>query len=840
VTVTLWLDTGEEETIELGATLPFYQAWAEIVRAGGKSFSDDYPDLAGVVSQCEDQEDADPDWLQDVRLQATNMLKEQGDSLSDRARAILSLLAGDEAPSGDKGLSPDAATFAEADPFDFGDISFGGLSREEIAEILIDAALDARDDAEFAEWDESKHSRGQPENKGEFGPGGGGKAERRARQEQYLARVEEVKKKINPRDAAAVQKLVRDLEKKTALDNNPGVDENALLAAMWRAGIAVGGTGLKQYQLLDRMVFTGLLSKGVSGGALGTPKAITYHLPMRQENHLIDGTHFAPAEFYDPNQIRDHRGRWTTGGGSGGSQGLPHVERQAQREGAKETVRRFMSGKGTPSLQEASGLAQALSALTVAQIHEVKREHGLKASAPDKAGLVKKLAERFRAARESKPAEPKPSESKATGNKASDLRREAVKSAIGETYSKYNGTHQLLQDIASSHDTLAGALAEAERQGLIDTRQRSPQSDVSPLQRDRQGEWVRRVLGQAYGEKEPANRLPTGAELERGTVTSLVSEASLPVGSTAKHDVATGTSPLFKVAIGGKDYFVKQIKGGSELAQAQGLGSLAVRGGDLDPIKGLRNETLTAGLAQIAGVPVPTVSATTFQGRQALVTEWLPGEALADVKDARSAVLKLPEGQVAQQLLFAYLADLSDRHLGNYFVSNNKLYSIDHEFGYDVHETDQHFQKREQIGRVFDNELFKLVGGPRHLTAGQGYDYPLPQSVVKGFAETASKMEATLREQGLHAEADAFAKRRAVVDGLATETKPTMGTLLERIGDPNAKRRSPEEQLLHDREQRLSFKEERHARGELNQAEIRSMGRLRERIQEQKKGMGKP
>jgi hypothetical protein len=81
-------------------------------------------------------------------------------------------------------------------------------------------------------------------------------------------------------------------------------------------------------------------------------------------------------------------------------------------------------------------------------------------------------------------------------------RREAVKSAIGDTYSQYNGTHQLLQDIASKHDTLAGALAEAERQGLIDTRQRSSQTDVSPLQRDRQGEWVRRVLEQAYGEKE--------------------------------------------------------------------------------------------------------------------------------------------------------------------------------------------------------------------------------------------------------------------------------------------------------------------------------------------------
>ena len=351
MTVTIWLDTDAEETIELGATLPFYQAWAEIVSARGDSFSDDYPDLAGVASQCEDQEDADPEWLADVRLQAADMLKEHGADLSDRAQAILSLLAGDN------------AEFADTDPFDFGDVSFGGLSREEIAEILVDAALDARDDAEFA------------------------------------------------------------------------------------------------------------------------------------------------AEFYDPNQLRDERGRWTTGGGSGGT-ALPHTERQAQRETAKETVRRYMAGKGSPSLQEASGLARALSALTVAQLHEVKREHGLKASAKDKAGLVAKLAERFRAVRESKPAEPKPSESKVAGSKASDLRREAVKSAIGETYSRFNGTHLLLQEIAAQHDTLASALAEAERQGLIDTRQRGPQADVSPLQRDRQGEWVRRVLGQAYGEKETPDAKP--------------------------------------------------------------------------------------------------------------------------------------------------------------------------------------------------------------------------------------------------------------------------------------------------------------------------------------------
>jgi hypothetical protein len=815
VTVTLWLDTDAEETIDLGATLPFYQAWTEIVRAGGDSFSKDYPDLAGVVSQCEDQEDADPDWLQDVRLQAANMLKEHGDSLSDRAQAILSLL------SGDNPLSPEAATFAEEDPFDFGDISLGGLSREEIAEILIDAALDARDDAEFAAWDESKHPRGQPGNRGKFGPGGGaenphesrdfaidvhgelterpntpifqhpvrkaiedrivhllqaGKSRskgevsltfrpvygmtsvhqgdgivatvyyfpadgkvlvsqplvggrKQARFDEHTPPAEleyKLRKvlglKVPPeveRQYAHVNKAPRlaNSDAKAAFDNAEFYDPNEARdeQGRWTTG-GIGGviadwhaheSGLSQEgateeelqplrQTLEKAqsavekkltVYSELAGKlkeaeadvkQLEAAEPAEPQAKDYppepkepELPEEptpaqekaydrwdrdytkwvdarakvDEEHgralerwertidrvrsrrdsleertdvaheKLEDTIYAwqekidekvaeaegtladrqaqSAEFYDPSQLRDHRGRWATGGGTG-STALPHAERQAQRESARETVRRFMAGKGSPSLQETSGLAQALSTLTVAQLHEVKKEHGLKASSPDKAGLVKKLAERFRAAREAKPVpsvqEVKPDwnipaaykgyiahdaenirkqtdistlrilrettaemlerletgvEAKSRGpggggpnsykheigqeyarlweidkrikeleqghaeaGTASDLRREAVKSAIGDTYSRYNGTHQLLQDIAGKHDTLAGALAEAERQGLIDTRQRSPQTDVSPLQRDRQGEWVRRVLGQAYGEKEAPKAQP--------------------------------------------------------------------------------------------------------------------------------------------------------------------------------------------------------------------------------------------------------------------------------------------------------------------------------------------
>ena len=92
--VTLWLDTDQEETVELGGTLPVYAAFAEMARVAGSSWETDYSDLAGVLTQCENQEDADPQWLDAVRTQVSILLRRKGDHLSNLARGVLRQLEG--------------------------------------------------------------------------------------------------------------------------------------------------------------------------------------------------------------------------------------------------------------------------------------------------------------------------------------------------------------------------------------------------------------------------------------------------------------------------------------------------------------------------------------------------------------------------------------------------------------------------------------------------------------------------------------------------------------------------------------------------------------------------
>jgi hypothetical protein len=87
-------------------------------------------------------------------------------------------------------------------------------------------------------------------------------------------------------------------------------------------------------------------------------------------------------------------GRWA-GGVSPGT--------AAARDAASDAVREFARGRGPHTAAEAEALAGHLAKLTVAQIHTLKKEHGLKGSAPNKAALVAKLAERFRAHRERNP-----------------------------------------------------------------------------------------------------------------------------------------------------------------------------------------------------------------------------------------------------------------------------------------------------------------------------------------------------------------------------------------------------------------------------------------------------
>lgn len=93
MSVTLWLDTPADEAVELGPTLPTYLAFAELGRAAGPAWRDDYPDLSGVLTQCETQEDADPAWLAGVRAQAAALLRRHGPELSDAAHRLAATLA---------------------------------------------------------------------------------------------------------------------------------------------------------------------------------------------------------------------------------------------------------------------------------------------------------------------------------------------------------------------------------------------------------------------------------------------------------------------------------------------------------------------------------------------------------------------------------------------------------------------------------------------------------------------------------------------------------------------------------------------------------------------------
>ena len=87
VSATLWIDTAAERTVDLGNTLQMYVAFAEMAKLVNV---DDWSDLFGVMTQVELQEDADPQWLADVSLQAGMFL--QLYDVSERTRELLEAL----------------------------------------------------------------------------------------------------------------------------------------------------------------------------------------------------------------------------------------------------------------------------------------------------------------------------------------------------------------------------------------------------------------------------------------------------------------------------------------------------------------------------------------------------------------------------------------------------------------------------------------------------------------------------------------------------------------------------------------------------------------------------
>jgi hypothetical protein len=154
----------------------------------------------------------------------------------------------------------------------------------------------------------------------------------------------------------------------------------------------------------------------------------------------------------------------------------------------------------------------------------------------------------------------------------------------------------------------------------------------------------------------PGFQFPTSETLNAGVIRPL----------TRGEDVQTGTSPLFEVKVGDQKYFVKHI-----LSHKVGL----------DNTLAAANEDLISRAAQEAGVPVLPVALIPFQGKEALVAPWQEGKALVDFPDTLEVLKRLPVEDVARQGAFAYLTGIWDRHLGNYFLTEDgRLLSIDHEF----------------------------------------------------------------------------------------------------------------------------------------------------------------
>jgi hypothetical protein len=94
MTATLWLDTVSERTIELGGTLQLYEAFSSMAAAAGGWYLVKWPDLFGVVTQVESQEDADPEWLDDMRREAAAFLEQYRGKISEHAVWVLEQLTG--------------------------------------------------------------------------------------------------------------------------------------------------------------------------------------------------------------------------------------------------------------------------------------------------------------------------------------------------------------------------------------------------------------------------------------------------------------------------------------------------------------------------------------------------------------------------------------------------------------------------------------------------------------------------------------------------------------------------------------------------------------------------
>jgi hypothetical protein len=91
MTATLWID--DKHTLELGTMPGLYQAVGQFRHAAGETFFEDWPCLSELLIRVELQEAAEPQWLEDLAIEASDFRHRHGRLLSVDALRILGRLS---------------------------------------------------------------------------------------------------------------------------------------------------------------------------------------------------------------------------------------------------------------------------------------------------------------------------------------------------------------------------------------------------------------------------------------------------------------------------------------------------------------------------------------------------------------------------------------------------------------------------------------------------------------------------------------------------------------------------------------------------------------------------
>jgi hypothetical protein len=210
-----------------------------------------------------------------------------------------------------------------------------------------------------------------------------------------------------------------------------------------------------------------------------------------------------------------------------------------------------------------------------------------------------------------------------------------------------------------------------------------------------------------------------------------------------------GEGGLSKVTVGDKSYFFKAASA-SESAR----------------------EEVTAHLAGIAGVGVPSSRIATVGGKAGVLSSWSDGVPADKDKAGFLAAVKADPAQATKLAAFNFLVGAEDRHSGNYLLKDGQITSIDH--------SDSVLPNRTPA------DAAELMGQDDLLAAmekaqGDG-DIRFDAASVGDVASKTQEMADHLRSKGMDAAAKSLEARGAVLQKLAADKNPTEGRLKELAG----------------------------------------------------------